>query len=106
MTLDVSLTVRNSTARLTLAGEADSTAAPHLATVLDGLSSEHLLRLELDLSDLTYLSSAGLRCLVFAHQLLGRSVEIVVINPSDEVRRTIELTGFDRSLTVRRELNA
>src|SRR4051812_8946146 len=101
MSLEARLDVRQGVAALTLAGEADSDAAPRIGLLLDGLADQQLNRLELDLSALTYLSSAGLRCLVFAHQRLGRSVEIVIANASAEVAETIRLTGFDRSVTMR-----
>jgi anti-sigma B factor antagonist len=41
---------------------------------------------------------------VFAHQKLGRGVEIVIANAAEDVLQTIKLTGFDRSVTIRRQL--
>jgi anti-anti-sigma factor len=46
------------------------------------------------------MSSAGLRCLVFAHQKLGRAVEIVLVGTQPAVAETISMTGFDRSVIM------
>lgn len=105
MSVEARLDIRQKVATLTLTGEADSESAPRIAAILDGLADLQLHRLELDLSDLSYLSSAGLRCVVFAHQRLGRSVEIVVVNASAQVAETIRLTGFDRSITMRQDMS-
>jgi anti-sigma B factor antagonist len=102
MSLDMTQTLRQGEAVLTLSGEADGESAPGILRAVDALAGESLRRLVFDLSALTYLSSAGLRCLVFAHQKLGRGVEIVLADPSPEVTETIRLAGFDRSATITR----
>jgi anti-sigma B factor antagonist len=104
MSLEATRSVREGVATITLSGEADSVSAPRLVEMIDSLAEESLHRLVLDLSGLTFLSSAGLRCLVFAHQKLGRGVEIVIANAAEDVLQTIKLTGFDRSVTIRRQL--
>ena len=86
---------------LAITGEADSTSAPALNRALAEVVRDRPHRLVLDLVGLTYLSSAGLRCLVHAHQVLGRGVEIVVVGASDEVADTIRLTGFASGVTLR-----
>lgn len=104
MSLEVTRSVRQGVATLTLSGDADSSAADRISESIDGLSGLPLHKLVLELSGLTYLSSAGLRCLVFAHQKLGRSVEIVIANASEEVAQTIRLTGFHTSVTMSQRL--
>jgi anti-anti-sigma factor len=83
-----------------LTGELDSRSAPTLNEVIVAATAEPVRRLVLLAEDLTYLSSAGLRCLVFAHQKLGRGVDIVLVGATPEVAETIRLTGFDRSLVM------
>jgi len=39
--------------------------------------------------NLTYLSSAGLRCLVFAHQKMGRDTQIVLVGTRPEVAEKV-----------------
>src|ERR1700761_6968292 len=82
---------------LTLAGEVDATSALLLEEQIVRAWNDHddLAQLRLDLSELTYLSSAGLRSLVVAHQRLGREVGIVLTGVCSEVAESIRLIGFD-----------
>jgi anti-anti-sigma factor len=86
------------TVRLT--GDLDSRSAPVLNDLITEVTARPVRRLVLLLDELTYLSSAGLRCLVFAHQKLGRGVDIVLIGTRPEVAETIRMTGFDRSVVM------
>ncbi|EWM13175.1 MULTISPECIES: STAS domain-containing protein [unclassified Kutzneria] len=83
-----------------LTGELDSRSAPSLNEIIVEATESTVRRLVLLAEDLTYMSSAGLRCLVFAHQKLGRGVDIVLVGATPEVAETIRLTGFDRSLVM------
>ncbi|MFC6093552.1 anti-sigma factor antagonist [Saccharothrix sp. BKS2] len=86
------------TVRLT--GDLDSRSAPILNDLITEVTAGPVRRLVLLLEELAYLSSAGLRCLVFAHQKLGRGVDIVLIGTRPEVAETIRMTGFDRSVVM------
>ncbi|MFD7656760.1 anti-sigma factor antagonist [Actinosynnema sp. NPDC059797] len=86
------------TVRLT--GDLDSRSAPILNDLITEVTANPVRRLVLLLDELAYLSSAGLRCLVFAHQKLGRGVDIVLVGTRPEVAETIRMTGFDRSVVM------
>lgn len=81
-------------------GELDARSAPRLDELITEASAGEIKRLVLLMEELTYMSSAGLRCLVFAHQKLPRTVEIVLVGTRSEVAETIRLTGFDRSVVM------
>lgn len=83
-----------------LSGELDSRAAEKFHEVIGGVPAGVYSRLVLLMADLTYMSSAGLRCLVFAHQKLGRGTRIVLVGARPEVAETITMTGFDRSVIM------
>jgi anti-anti-sigma factor len=83
-----------------LAGELDSQAAPDFNELIAGAADLHPRKLVLLTDDLTYMSSAGLRSLVFAHQKMPPGMEIVLIGARPEVAETIRLTGFDRSIVM------
>ena len=53
----------------------------------------------IDLTNLDYLSSAGLRVLVFARQKMAESVALVLVGAGERVAETIRLTGFDQSVS-------
>jgi anti-sigma B factor antagonist len=88
------------TVTIRLSGELDSAAAPRLNELVAQAATQSIVRLVLLMDQLSYLSSAGLRCLVFAHQKFGPGVEIVLIGVRSEVAETIRLTGLDRSVTM------
>ncbi|WP_089156442.1 STAS domain-containing protein [Micromonospora sp. NBS 11-29] len=100
MTLHIDTTTEDGAVTIVLAGEADSRSAPALYDTIRRLDTATVTRLVLDVERLTYLSSAGLRCLVYAHQQLGRGVRIVITGATAEVAETIRLTGFDHSVTM------
>jgi anti-sigma B factor antagonist len=101
MSLDITTTVHDGVATLTLAGEADAAAVPLFQSTLAELTASAISGLVLDCAGLTYMSSAGLRCLVYAHQRLGRGVPIEMNEVSPQVEETIRLTGLDRGVTLR-----
>jgi anti-anti-sigma factor len=83
-----------------LAGEVDSRSAHRLNELIIEAAAAQPSRLVLLTEELTYLSSAGLRCLVFAHQKMGPGVEIVLVGTQPDVAETIRMTGFDRSVIM------
>lgn len=92
------------TAVITLTGELDARAAPAFQTEVAAVTDRALDQLVLDMTDLSYLSSAGLRCLVFCRQKLSDEVQMVVVRPHDSVEQTIRMVGFHRSVTFRDQL--
>ena len=88
------------TVTIRLVGELDSKSAPELNELIGQAAQHEADRLVLLMDRLDYLSSAGLRCLVFAHQKFGPGVEIVLVGAKPGVVETIQLTGLDRSVTM------
>ena len=86
---------------LKISGELDAASAPALRDAVTGVAAEGgIATLVLDLTDLTYMASAGLRVLVFAKQKLGQGVEIVIAGAHDGVVETIEMTGFHHTVQM------
>lgn len=100
MSFTVSLAVDGSTALLTVTGELDAATAPAFFERITEAAGHEPTRLVVDMRQLTYLSSAGLRGLVFARQKMGDGIEMILAGATDGVRETIRLTGFDRSVVL------
>jgi len=83
---------------ITLAGELDSLTATVLRDEVTRAAKGELDKLVLDMTELTYLSSAGLRGLVFARQKMADDVQIVLVGANDSVEQTIRLVGFHQSV--------
>ena len=81
-------------ARITAAGEIDSSSAPLLRAQLDGLFDGPLTELTIDLSAVTFLDSAGLCVLAAAHRRAGSDVRLRVLASSRAVIRPLQITGL------------
>lgn len=84
---------------IALEGRLDTTTAPELEaelkTCLDGITD-----LTLDLTDLDYISSAGLRVLLSAHKTMMKQGQMKVTNASEIVREVFDVTGFSDILNI------
>ena len=84
---------------IALEGRLDTTSAPdlekELKTSLDGVTD-----LTLDLTNLDYISSAGLRVLLSTHKTMMKQGQMKVTNASDIVKEVFDVTGFSDILTI------
>lgn len=106
MPLQTSVSTDNGTAVITLEGDLDANTAPDFERDMQQVTGQGLQQLVLDVRKLDYLSSAGLRQLVFAQQKLADDVRIVVVGANPRVLQTIKLVGFDQSVTLTDRLPA
>jgi anti-anti-sigma factor len=87
-------------AKITLVGELDASTAPDFKSEVEKAVSSPVKRLVLDLSDLEYMASAGLRVLIYAKQKIGMDTDLYVVNPQEAVLHTLTVTGFDQSVFI------
>ncbi len=82
-----------------LEGRLDTITAPDLETELKyGLNG--IETLVFDLSALDYISSAGLRVLLFAHKTMSAKDGMTVKHVNEVIMDVFELTGFADILTI------
>lgn len=83
-----------------LTGWLDTEAAPKLEAALQELELQapETEALVLDLAQVEYVSSAGLRQLVAAHKRLQGN--LTLRNVGQEIQRVIRMTGLDRRLHI------
>jgi anti-anti-sigma factor len=99
MTFTASLTQQGRTAVITLEGAMDDTGASVFHDKIEDVSGSELDQLVLEMSALDSISSAGLRGLTFCRQKMGGDVRIVVVSPSEAVRRSLELVDLQQSVS-------
>jgi anti-anti-sigma factor len=92
--------MKNDIALITLVGELDASVAQAFRDRIEEASSKKARKLVLKLDALDYMSSAGLRTLVFAKQKMGQSVTIYVVGAQPQVVEPIRQTGFHHSVTM------
>ncbi len=87
-------------AKITLVGELDASVAPSFRDQIEEAAAQHAKKLVLLLETLDYMSSAGLRTLVFAKQKMGAQVKIYLIGTQEQVVEPIRQTGFHYSVIM------
>ena len=84
---------------LNLAGRLDATTAPALESELKAYIDE-LEMLTIDFKGLEYVSSAGLRVLLFAQKVMNKQGKMVIRNVNETINEMFEVTGFIDILTI------
>lgn len=82
-----------------LEGRLDTTTAPELEAELKGCL-DGVEALVIDLRELAYISSAGLRVILSAQKRMNKQGEMVVRHANDTVMEVFEVTGFIDILTI------
>ena len=76
-----------------------STTAPELDKEMKG-SLNGVKTLALDIKDLDYISSAGLRVLLAAQKFMNKQGTMTIRNANETVMEIFEVTGFSDILTL------
>ena len=84
---------------ITLGGRLDTNTSPQLEELVD-TSLDGVEKLVFDMADLEYISSAGLRVLLAALQIMEDQGEMVLRNVCEEIMDVFEITGFIEDLTI------
>ncbi len=84
---------------ITLGGRLDTNTSPQLEELVD-TSLDGVEKLVFDMADLEYISSAGLRVLLAALQIMEDQGEMVLRNVCEEIMDVFEITGFIDDLTI------
>ncbi len=82
-----------------LDGRLDTTTAPELEATLK-TALKGVTALEMDLSKLEYISSAGLRVLLSTQKVMNRQGSMTVRNVKPEIMDIFDVTGFVDILNI------
>lgn len=97
--MDIRMNKNGTELTVALNGRLDTLTAPgleeKLETELQGIES-----LVFDFAELKYISSAGLRVLLTAMQIMEEQGSMVIRNVSSEVMDVFEVTGFVDDLNI------
>jgi len=84
---------------IALQGRLDTMTAPELDKELhENLDGK--TELVIDLAELEYVSSAGLRVLLSAQKVMNKQGSMVIKNVNEQIMEVFEVTGFTDILTI------
>ena len=73
--------------------------APAMLQLLGSYRGQDIRKVVFDATDLVFISSAGIRCFIYARRELGRKPEIVIENCAKEIYEVFEMTGLTRFIS-------
>ena len=82
-----------------IAGRIDTLTAPALEAAINALDAD-VRDLVLDMTDVEYISSAGLRVLLAAQKKMSKIGTLKLIGVCDAVMEVFEMTGFADILVI------
>ncbi len=89
----------NEKATLKISGRLDTQTAPEFEKALDEID-ETCKKLILDMAELEYISSAGLRVILKAQKFMNTKGSMKLIGVNESVMEVFEITGFLDILTI------
>jgi anti-sigma B factor antagonist len=97
--MQINKTLNGDALTIAITGRIDTLTAPQLdaeiQSKLDGIKS-----LVIDLKNVEYISSAGLRIFLAAQKIMNKQGSMVVKNASSAIKEIFEVTGFCDILTI------
>ena len=97
--MTVTKTQDGSAVTLNVEGRLDTVTAPQLEQEIQALQDAQSLAV--DLKNLEYISSAGLRVLLAAHKAFYKKGGLTIANAGEAVMEIFEVTGFKNILNLK-----
>ncbi len=105
MAFSMTSEIKDGVGIISLNGSLDASSAPQLQAAVQQDVNAHVQKLVLNVKDLEYIASAGLRAILFAKQKMGSAADIYLIAPQEQVLHTLEISGFDQAVIIQDEYN-
>ena len=98
--MDIKTKVVEDKATIAVEGKLTVQSAPELEAAI-GVLPASIMDVDIDLEDLDYISSAGLRVLVSAQKMLSqRGGTLRLLSPNDDVSDVFDMTGLSEVFTI------
>jgi anti-anti-sigma factor len=105
--LELSTEINGTTVRLALNGELDIAGAARVEQELERIERESTATIVLDLRELAFMDSTGLRVIIAADgRARAQERRLVIVRGSATVQRIIEMTRLDERLEIVDDLAA
>lgn len=98
--MDITTNVEGTKATIELSGKLTVQSTPDLSAAVEQLP-QSVCDIDIDLNDMTYVASAGLRVLVAADKLaVARGGSMRLLKPRPDVMNVLEMTGLSEVFTI------
>jgi anti-sigma B factor antagonist len=91
---------REGVALVSISGEIDLSTAPAFEAVIAEALEEDPPVLVIDLSEVAFMASVGLRILAGTQEKVGKSIQIAVVADGMATSRPMQLTGLDKLISL------
>lgn len=100
--MEVKTSIDGSRALIAPKGKLTVRTSPDLGAAIDSLPAD-VCDIDIDLTDIEYLASAGMRVIVSADKLaVSRGGTLRLLNPSNQVVEVLDMTGLTEVLAIER----
>lgn len=100
MSFSVKTEIYEKYTQLTVEGALDSSTAPQFSEEVQKIVPQKPQALVLNVEKLDFMSSAGLRVLIFAKQKLGTTAALFLVKPQEQLVETLRMTGLIFSVNI------
>jgi len=90
----------NDCVKVELCGRLDATNAEGLQIELKKFCGQRIEKLVFFAKDLEYISSAGLRVIIFAKQKIGVDARLFLIGAQDTILSVVKMSGLDNFMAI------
>lgn len=98
--MEIIKTKDNNKLNIKLVGRLDTNTSVELEEAIKDDQKE-VAEIDLDLKDLDYISSAGLRLILVMHKNMNnKKGKLTVLHPKDDVMEVFDMTGFSTFLNI------
>jgi anti-anti-sigma factor len=100
MTLSIVTSANDGYHVITLEGDVDTKTAPALLQALTEIELSGITDLRIEMFAVGFLSSAGLRALVFAKQKMPHESKLILIGAAESIGDVIQKTGLTQAVML------
>ena len=97
--MQITKTISDDALTIAITGRIDTLTAPQLDAEIQG-KLDGIKNLTIDLKNVEYISSAGLRIFLTAQKIMNKQGKMVVKNASSAIKEIFDVTGFSDILTI------
>ena len=91
---------REGVAVVSVGGEIDLSTAPAFEAAIAGALDDDPPVLVIELSDVSFLASIGLRILAATHEKVSKSAQVAIVANNPATNRPMQLTGLDKVMSM------